>query len=212
MHFKSNSNPEPTNIKTLNEYFHKKDGAYLKKNSSNSLDVNLIKGQLKNSKVCHVEKDFNNYEGLGPNPNSRANFEEDFLMVKHKLQQRRKRYKSYKKSKSKFLVRHDNTFTDIPSSYLNNTTSNAPNMRQNEVFIIPELPAGTIMILDILSTWGDKFYVGLNGIELFDSEGNIVPVRKVLKEKNVLNSFFFNNVFQDYRLSRRHKYFTVLSW
>lgn len=49
-----------------------------------------------------------------------------------------------------------------------------------DVFIIPSLPSGSKMIIDILSTWGDKFYVGLNGIELFGKDGNIVRVKHVI--------------------------------
>jgi len=36
---------------------------------------------------------------------------------------------------------------------------------------IPTLPSGEILTLTILSTWGDPHYVGLSGIEVFNSEG-----------------------------------------
>lgn len=46
-------------------------------------------------------------------------------------------------------------------------------------FIVPELPCGKILIIDILSTWGDKHYAGLNGIEIFSDTGQLVSVNKV---------------------------------
>lgn len=41
----------------------------------------------------------------------------------------------------------------------------------NEDFIMPSMPSGQRLHFNIHSTWGDVNYVGLTGIELFDSEG-----------------------------------------
>lgn len=49
----------------------------------------------------------------------------------------------------------------------------------NEDFIIPELPSGKHLVLDILSTWGDRHYVGLNGIEIFSVTGELAQVSQV---------------------------------
>lgn len=46
-------------------------------------------------------------------------------------------------------------------------------------FTIPELPDGEQLVLNLKTTWGDRHYVGLNGIEVFSSEGYLVPIKKV---------------------------------
>ncbi|KAJ0174511.1 hypothetical protein K1T71_009619 [Dendrolimus kikuchii] len=46
-------------------------------------------------------------------------------------------------------------------------------------FIIPELPEGRLLEIKIYTNWGDKYLVGLNGIELFDDNGEKVLIEKV---------------------------------
>jgi protein JBTS26 len=48
-----------------------------------------------------------------------------------------------------------------------------------EDFTIPELPYGQNLVINIRTTWGDKHYVGLNGIEIFSKNGQPVSVAKV---------------------------------
>ncbi len=42
--------------------------------------------------------------------------------------------------------------------------------------VVPNLPCGRRLQLDILSTWGDVYYVGLTGIEVFDDRGVRLPI------------------------------------
>lgn len=39
---------------------------------------------------------------------------------------------------------------------------------------IPELPRGRVLGINLLRSWGDKNYVGIRGIEVFDANGNPV--------------------------------------
>ena len=45
--------------------------------------------------------------------------------------------------------------------------------------MIPELPYGRELIINIRTTWGDKHYVGLTGVEIFSSTGEQVNITKV---------------------------------
>jgi hypothetical protein len=51
-------------------------------------------------------------------------------------------------------------------------------LNQNDMFFVPELPKGRILDFDFYSTWGDKFYIGLCGIEVFDGEGKPVQIER----------------------------------
>lgn len=48
-------------------------------------------------------------------------------------------------------------------------------MEREEEFEIPVLPKGQRLVINIISTWGDRHYVGLNGLEVFSSSGE--PLR-----------------------------------
>ncbi|KAL0122229.1 hypothetical protein PUN28_007165 [Cardiocondyla obscurior] len=58
-----------------------------------------------------------------------------------------------------------------------------------ENFIIPELPSGDSLVIDILSTWGDKHYVGLNGIEIFSNTGEPARIKEIRAHTTGVNQF-----------------------
>ncbi|XP_077979703.1 LOW QUALITY PROTEIN: protein KATNIP homolog [Glandiceps talaboti] len=54
-------------------------------------------------------------------------------------------------------------------------------------FEIPELPFGQHIDINIQSTWGDKHYVGLNGIEIFQSSGEPIKVTQITADPSDIN-------------------------
>ncbi|XP_049938439.1 katanin-interacting protein-like isoform X1 [Schistocerca serialis cubense] len=54
-------------------------------------------------------------------------------------------------------------------------------------FIIPELPGGTHLAINIKSTWGDRHYLGLNGIEIFSGNGEPVDIQKISADPADIN-------------------------
>ena len=59
----------------------------------------------------------------------------------------------------------------------NNNKKGYATICHSDGFVIPELPSGKQLTINILSTWGDAFYVGLMGIELFDSSGHRIQIQ-----------------------------------
>lgn len=51
-----------------------------------------------------------------------------------------------------------------------------------KIFSIPKNPKGQKIKIDIRNTWGDIHYVGLSGIELFDSNGNFIEIKNPKKQ------------------------------
>ncbi|BFZ02930.1 hypothetical protein BsWGS_05969 [Bradybaena similaris] len=54
-------------------------------------------------------------------------------------------------------------------------------------FIIPELPYGRELVINIKTTWGDHHYVGLTGLELFSNLGEKVPIAKIWANPSDIN-------------------------
>ena len=70
---------------------------------------------------------------------------------------------------------------------LQNGLKTKPNLPYQElyfstgIFELPILPKGKELLINIKTTWGDRHYVGLNGIEVFSDAGNLVKVKHVSK-------------------------------
>lgn len=79
---------------------------------------------------------------------------------------------SYKRTSVKNQTKKPASLSSVPSK-------NQQREKPKNEFIIPELPEGRLLEIKIFSNWGDKYLVGLNGIELFDMHGNIVNIEKV---------------------------------
>lgn len=66
---------------------------------------------------------------------------------------------------------------------------NLKDSRSSQMFKAVELsqdllPQGKVLRIEIYSTWGDQFFVGLNGLELFDKTGQLLkPNRGIEKIK-----------------------------
>lgn len=74
------------------------------------------------------------------------------------------------------------------------SSASAVAMRSDEVPVVPNipvLPSGARLKLEILSTWGDPHYVGLNGIDLFNQHGELIsfqdPERQIRARPSNIN-------------------------
>ncbi|KAL6262367.1 hypothetical protein P5V15_007456 [Pogonomyrmex californicus] len=84
----------------------------------------------------------------------------------------------------KSFILHEDDFAKC-LNHLSNNYLPADQLCKN--FIIPELPSGDSLVIDILSTWGDKHYVGLNGIEIFSNTGEPARIKKIHAHTTTIN-------------------------
>lgn len=133
---------------------------------------------LKINKINKQNKKFNNYfKNLNNMCNILKYIEYIFANNPNFL------YNENEKLKTKLLQKIFNN-----SSFLNENMLNKNNMsiikcnKNVNVFkslnmdniFIPILPCGTCLVIEILSNWGNKFYVGLTGIEIFTIDGKCI--------------------------------------
>lgn len=74
-----------------------------------------------------------------------------------------------------------------------------PKVQLSESTLVATEPQGRRLVITIDSTWGDKFYVGLSGLELFDQEGNLVSLMRTQIESdpsdiNILEEYQSNGI------------------
>ncbi|CAJ1080820.1 protein KIAA0556 isoform X1 [Xyrichtys novacula] len=62
-----------------------------------------------------------------------------------------------------------------------------PFMERDDEFEIPVLPQGQRLVINIFSTWGDRHYVGLNGLEVFSSSGEPLQPAHISAEPPDIN-------------------------
>ena len=86
-------------------------------------------------------------------------------------------------TKSKDLKDFQDDINALDSFFLKGSKSIKNNLLDDEKtflepeFIIPTLPSGRYFKIVIYTTWGDPHYVGLSGLELFDSKGEIIRLK-----------------------------------
>ena len=71
----------------------------------------------------------------------------------------------------------DHTLTEQDQPHLGDVSDEQEG--EEEGFTTPELPQGQELVMNILSTWGDRFYVGLTGIEVYTATGELAHIREV---------------------------------
>ncbi|XP_034297276.1 katanin-interacting protein isoform X2 [Pantherophis guttatus] len=87
-----------------------------------------------------------------------------------------------------FLHQHKISRQEAQKLRIKNQTQGLPaqkkadsclDLEDESEFKIPVLPHGQHLNIDIRSTWGDRHYVGLNGLELFSSKGEPIQIIKI---------------------------------
>lgn len=111
-----------------------------------------------------------------------------FYLHKQNISESKEFTKNWKLQHSKESIQNQNNNSNRKSLLikpnqtkkgLNSITNKIHNEKSKNEFVIPELPEGRLLEIKIYTNWGDKYLVGLNGVELFDSNGSPIAIEKV---------------------------------
>ncbi|XP_078414458.1 katanin-interacting protein isoform X1 [Cetorhinus maximus] len=82
---------------------------------------------------------------------------------------------------------HEESVHDIKEEKEEQTTDLERDDEGSDDFEIPVLPRGCHLVINITTTWGDRHYVGLNGIEIFSSTGEPVQIAQIRADPADIN-------------------------
>ena len=72
-----------------------------------------------------------------------------------------------------------------PVNQYDNSDTEESSGDDDACFVTPEDPKGVELVVNLLTTWGDKYYIGLNGIEIYTNTGEPAEVAKVTDTKTI---------------------------
>lgn len=75
----------------------------------------------------------------------------------------------------------------VPDFMIDDGEVNEDEKEVDVLFDFPILPQGKELIINIKSTWGDRHYVGLNGIEVFSKSGQLIKVKSIRADPSDIN-------------------------